>query len=562
MLEHIHIRNLALTRELSLDLNSGLTVLTGETGAGKSILIGALSLALGQTTNSDSVHHDADRAEIDLSFNIDKLPAVQQWLQEQALDHEDACILRRVIRRKGRNQSFINGNPVAQQRLLELGQQLVDIHGQHAHHALLRHDYQRHLLDDFGAHEKLLAEVSDSYRQRQRLQQDILDLESLTGDERGQRELLSYQLDELSRLQLGADELATLEREQKTLTHADSLNQDCAQVIDALSTGDMAIEDQLQQCLKKLAAQLENAPGLQSVIDLLQTATIQCAEARDELRQQSAGFEHDPERLSEVEQRLNDIIELARKHRIQPEQLPQQLARLNEQLRQIDSGSQVLASKRQALSKEQQRYQIKAAKLHKARQAAARQLAQTVTGHMQQLGMPTGQLQIDIEALADDQQTQHGSDRIIFKASAHPSLPAVALEKAASGGELSRISLAIQVVTARQAGIPTLVFDEVDVGIGGRIAAIVGQHLRQLADERQVFCITHLAQVAALGQQHLMVCKESNRHEISSHVRPLNSQQRPEELARMLGGIEITERAEAHARELLEQASNGVSESA
>ncbi len=554
MLEYIHIRNLALTRELSLDLDEGLTVLTGETGAGKSILIGALSLALGQTGSSDIIHHDADRAEIDLSFNIDRLPAVQQWLREQALDHDDNCILRRVIRRKGRNQAFINGNPVAQQRLLEIGQQLVDIHGQHAHHALLRHDYQRRLLDDFGDHRELLAKVADSYRQQQSLADDIRDLETLTGDETGHRELLSYQLDELSRLELADDELVALENEQKMLANADALRQDCATVIERLDNGDMAIESQLHDCLQKLTAQCPNAPELQTVIDLLQTAAIQCEEARDELRRQTAAFEHDPERLQVVEQRLDSIIDLARKHHVRPEELPRQLARISEQLRQIDSGAKVLADKRQALAREQQRYLACADKLRKARRSTAKRLAETVTRHMQQLGMPNGQLQIDVVPLPDQQQTQHGSDRIVFQASAHPSLPAAPLEKAASGGELSRISLAIQVVTARQGGIPTLVFDEVDVGIGGRIAAIVGQHLRQLADERQVFCITHLAQVAALGHQHLMVSKESDQHEVRSHVRPLGSEERPEELARMLGGIEITERAEAHARELLEQA--------
>ena len=554
MLETIQIRNHALTRDLDIDLRDGLTVVTGETGAGKSILIGAVSLALGQGASERLIHPDADRAEVCLSFDISSLPRVRDWLASNALDQDDACLLRRVITRQGRNKAFINGRLVSQQRLGEIGQMLIDIHGQHAHHALLRNDHQRRLLDRHGRHEAPLAAVAASYRRCQALEDEIAELEAPGGGTREGLDLLRYQAEELERLAPTEDEWAALVSEHETLAHAGELHEACGQVLVRLTESEASIESGLHACLQALEAQRPHAAGLQPVIECLQSAAIQVQEAGGELRHLGDSFELDPERLAIVERRLAEIHELARKHRVRPEELSTLRETIRRRLADAEGGEQRLVERRQALQDERDRYLELAQALRLRRQETASAMAEAITRHLGRLGMPTARFEIAVDPLEGGRWTPSGMDRIEYRVGMHPSLPPSPIQRAASGGELSRISLAIEVVTAREGDIPTLVFDEVDVGIGGRMAEIVGQHLRRLAQDRQVVCITHLPQVAAQGDQHLVVSKETSAREVLSIVRPLSRDDRREEIARMLGGLEITARTRAHAQELLERA--------
>ncbi len=554
MLTHIHLQNFALVDELEVDFHDGLTVLTGETGAGKSILMEALGLALGNRADSGTVRHGARRAEINVALDVSDNEAARQWLHNQELECDEECLLRRTIGADGRSRAYINGRPVPRQLLQELGERLVDIHGQHEHQSLLRRDFQLQLLDAYADHPALRTAVAQHYQTLLSLEKELAELDQLATQEGGQLELLRYQLQELQSLNLGSEALQALEEEHRRLANAGELLDTSRQCLTQLEDDDHSIGNVLARVLSDLQALQASDRHLAPISELLDNALIQIQEAAAELRHYGTGLELDPARLQETERQLSEIHDLARKHRVSVPQLPGLALELEQKCRRLDDADTRRQQLATAIETAQQHYREAAAILSKSRQKAAAALGREVTAHMEQLGMPGGSLSIQIKPSPEGRRSASGLDQVEFLVASNPGHPARPLAKVASGGELSRISLAIHVVTAQRGGIPTLVFDEVDVGVSGRIAEIVGQKLSALGKLRQVLCITHLPQVAAQGQQHLQVSKSSTGDQTNTRIRPLEGKERREEIARMLGGVKITARTRAHAEEMIEAA--------
>ncbi len=555
MLTHIQIRDFAIVQELELTLDKGMTVLTGETGAGKSILVDALGLVLGDRADSDIIRHGAERAELSVSFDIKDAPAARQWLEEQALDADGECHIRRVIARDGRSKGFINGRPLPLQSLRELGELLVDIHGQHEHQSLLRRDAQRQLLDDYAGHGTLVDEVAQDYRHWKNLNKELEELRRAAGERQAQLDLLRYQVRELETLGLGKDEVTELEAEHGRLANAEQLLEVCRNALVWLYEDEETSADSLLgRTLSELSALRHIDERLATACELLESTQIQVRESVDELRRYSDHVELDPERLQWVEQRLATIHDLSRKHRVAPEELYSLLEKLQYDLSSLENADVRFGELEKEVEAAAQTYRERACRLSESRAKAAKELAKGITGIMQQLGMPGGRFEVTLEPLDPEQFSATGMDRIELLVSANPGHPLRPLQKVASGGELSRISLAIQVITARSGRIPTLVFDEVDVGIGGGVAEIVGRQLHTLAKSRQVLCVTHLPQVAAQAHHHLQVSKQSTRNTTQTGIRGLSPTERVQEIARMLGGVEITEQTVAHAREMIQRA--------
>ncbi len=555
MLTHIHIWNFAIVEGLDLPLEGGLTVLTGETGAGKSILLDALGLALGDRADSGVIRHGAEKAEISVTFSTEDAPEAEAWLREHELASAGECIIRRVISAGGKSRAFINGKPAPAASLRELGEMLVDLHGQHEHQSLLRQDAQRRLLDDFAGHDRRLAELADAWQDWREKQTELARLRHAASERDDRLELLRYQVQELEELALAEGELAELEAEHRRLANASGLLETGQRVLLTLDGDDPACAGNLlAAALHDVGEMSETDPQLAGVTELLDSAVIQAREAASELRRYLDGLELDPERLAWLEARLATIQDLARKHHCDPAELPGLLPRLQAELAELEQ-AEVRAGNLQAeVDAALARYRTLAEKLGKSRRSAARKLGKAVTESMQTLGMEGGRFEVSVTPLETDTPAVTGLERIAFQVSANPGQPLKPLARVASGGELSRISLAIQVITARDSRIPTLIFDEVDVGIGGRVAEIVGQLLRTLGEQRQVICVTHLPQVAALGHHHLQVQKTAERNRTHSHIAVLDREARVDELARMLGGIEITDQTRSHAREMIERA--------
>ena len=555
MLTHIHIWNFAIVERLDLPLEGGLTVLTGETGAGKSILLDALGLALGDRADTGVIRHGAEKAEISVTFSTHDAPEAEAWLQAHELDSAGECIIRRVIAANGPSKAFINGKPAPAASLRELGEMLVDLHGQHEHQSLLRREAQRQLLDDFAGHGSLLGELAEAFSDWRDKQAELDRLRQAASERDDRLELLRYQVRELEELNLAEGELAELEAEHRRLANASSLLETGQRVLMTLDGDDPACAASLLATgLHDVGEMRETDAQLAGVVDLLDSAVIQAREAASELRHYLDGLELDPERLAWLEQRLAAITDLARKHHCAPEELPALLPRLQAELAELEQ-AEVRAGNLQAeVDAALAAYRKLAEKLGKGRRRAAKKLGEAVTGSMQTLGMEGGRFEVAVEPLESDTPVATGLERIEFRVSANPGQPVRPLAKVASGGELSRISLAIQVITAQDSRIPTLIFDEVDVGIGGRVAEIVGQLLRTLGEQRQVICVTHLPQVAALGHHHLQVSKTAEQDRTHSRIQILDTEERVDELARMLGGIEITEQTLSHAREMIERA--------
>ncbi len=552
MLQHILIKNLVIMRELALELEPGMTALTGETGAGKSILIDALGLVLGNKTDNSLIRAGADKAEIHAIFDLSYLPAAQQWLQTHELDADNECILRRTLTRQGRTRCFINGNPVPLRRLQELGIQLVEIHGQHEHQKLLKNSAQRTLLDAYAAHDTLLKEVQTLYN-RHRQQNQRLDRLRQQADDRLQRmDYLQFQIDELELLALKDDEWAHLEKEQRLLANAEQTGADLATLQELLADGEQAVLTQLNQGLQAVQrlAQLHN--NLQPASEMLDNAVIQIEESLLTLNEFSAQLEHDPQRLAKIDQRLGSIHELARKHRVHAEELPKLLLDLRKEIAQLENAEASLAELEQECAALQQQYRKKAAALSHSRKQAASRLSRTVTKTMQTLAMKGGHFSIAIQPSTRQQAAAHGLDQIEFLVSTNPGQEAAPLARVASGGELSRISLAIQVATSNCTNTATLIFDEVDSGIGGAVAETVGELLRKLGAARQILCVTHLPQVAAHAHGQLRVEKHHDGKTTETRITRLDPQQRIHELARMLGGSRISPKILGHAKELLQ----------
>ncbi len=551
LLKHLHIRDFAVIEEVDIAFNDGLTVFTGETGAGKSIMVGALGLVLGDRSDSGIVRTGCERTEITAIFDIENENGIQSVLAEQEISCEDELILRRVINKDGRSRAYVNGSSVPAQLLRALGERMVDIHGQHTHQSLLKADVQRNLLDEFGNHQQQLNEVMDAWKLWHATE---LELQSLSGDNRdhdAQMTLLQYQIQELEALNPGESKFSDVEEEYGRLSNANRILEVCQETLQQLSDDEHSTQSQISHRLNELQDIQKFDQSLSSVIDLLINATIQVSEASDELRHYLDRLELDPEKLKAVEDKLGALHDMARKHKIQPEELTDHLLTLQEELHKLENSE---ARYRELLTLQEttiEQYRKAAARLNQCRQQSAHRLSDDITKKLYELGMPGGQFSIEISDIGKNTPLQHGMDKIGYLVSLNPGQPLQPLSKVASGGELSRISLAIQVTGSKDKGIPTLIFDEVDSGIGGGVAEIVGKLLHSLSDKRQIFCVTHLPQIASQGDHHMQVAKATHAGTTLTRVSELSTEERVDEIARMLGGVKITEQTLAHAKEML-----------
>lgn len=575
MLTHLSVQNFTLVEQLDLDIDAGMTAITGETGAGKSILLDALGLTLGDRADGNRVRNGCPRLDVAASFDVSSISSAQKWLSakdfatheftsqecKHGLDNQAECILRRVVTSEGRSRGYINGQPATLSQLRELGEMLIDIHSQHEHQSLLKKDTHRKLLDDFASLQPLAQTVKQQFRDWQACHNQYIELRDNFDDSNARYQLLSYQAQELNQLELQVNELEQLEQEQKQLANAESLLLS-GQQVSAICSGDANNEsynsggliDGLNRALQLLRDLSDKSSALIEAEQLLSSAQIQVEEASSELDRHADSFQANPERLMEVEDRLSCIYNLARKHRINPENLSNFGQQLNQELEQLGGSDEQLEQLEQQAKALEQSFVSKAEKLKTKRHKAAKKLQGAVKKQLDILAMPHAQVHITFNDISA-KPSQHGLEETEFLISTNPGQTPAPLHKVASGGELSRISLAIQVVTAQTSTTPTLVFDEVDVGIGGATADIVGQLLRQLGQSGgQVLCVTHLAQVASKGHNHLLVTKTSTNTKAESNLITLQNDEKVAEIARMLGGENITQQTLAHAREVLERA--------
>ncbi|WP_374266541.1 DNA repair protein RecN [Zoogloea sp.] len=550
MLRHLSIRDFVIVDRLELEFAPGFGALTGETGAGKSILLDALGLALGGKAEAGVVRSGQARAEIVAEFDLPADGPLRAWLAEQGIEvgDEGALLLRRVIEGGGRSRAWINGSPVVLAQLRAAGEWLADIHGQHAHHALLRTDAQLALVDAHGGLTVRAAEVAEAWRAWSALRRAREAAEEGASSTERERELLGWQVSELRELAFDADEWLALNQEQARLAHAASLIEGSAEVLDGLADGDYALVGQLERLLVRVADMARHDAQLADVQELLGGAGIQLDEALHAMRRYRDRLDLDPSRLAEIDQRIQAITVAARKYRVAPEGLPDVLAesagRLERLVRQSDPAA---LAREEAAAREA--FLALAQPLSDDRREVAAALSAAVTEAMQSLAM--GGAKFEIALRPADEGSASGLEGVEFLVTANASQPLRPLARVASGGELSRIGLAIQVITSRNAATPTLIFDEVDVGIGGRVAEIVGRLLRQLGEDRQVLCVTHLPQVAAQANWQWSIAKETRDGETLSRVTPLDDAARIEEIARMLGGVNITDTTRSHAAEML-----------
>ncbi|UZE96838.1 DNA repair protein RecN [Alkalimarinus alittae] len=557
MLTQLTVDNLAIADHVELFFERGMSVITGETGAGKSIILDALGLTLGDRADSGLVRHGADRTDISAVFDISNIPNAQAWLKandlhnDSDLDDQYECILRRVITSEGRSRGYINGQPSALSNLREVGEMLIDIHSQHEHQSLLKKETHRRLIDEYGNLKKQAQDVATHYKSWSDKAQKLEQLKNNQDEQDARLQLLKYQVKELNELGLTAEELPELEKEQQSLSHAEQLLSSGHEVLQACSDGESTVQSILSHALHTLDALPVKHEALFEAQNLLSEALIQVDEATHSIRGFVDHFEIDPTRLQEVDERLSAIYQLARKHKTTPEELPALHQSLVDELKSFEDGDgniEILTTETAELA---EKYLTTARKLSQARIKTALTLDKKIAGQLSELGMPSVKFITQISPLPDNIFTRNGLEDIEFLVSANPGQPPKPLNKVASGGELSRISLAIQVVTAQTSAIPTLVFDEVDVGIGGGTAEVVGRLLRALGEKGQALCITHQPQVASQGHHHLFVSKQTNKKETHSKITKLNKEGRTEEVARMLGGINMTEQTLAHAREML-----------
>lgn len=553
MLTHLNIQNFTLVDQLDLDLKAGMTVITGETGAGKSILLDALGQALGDKADAERVRTGASRADICASFDTRQIPAAQEWLQSHDLHQSDnphECLLRRVINADGKSKAYINGQPATLQQLRALGEMLIDIHSQHEHQSLLVKDTHRRLVDEFAGQTELAKQVRLTFREWQSRLEHFIHLRDNAADVSARFQLLSYQFNELEQLDLHAGELAKLEAEQRSLANAEEILRGSQQLAAFCGDDEQGLSVNLHRALHILRSLPEKSAALQTAEELLTSAQIQVEEAQHEIDRHIDHFNLDPARLAVVEERLSSIYDIARKHRIQPEELPAFTEKLSAELEQLQGGDARLDQLAQQVAQAEQAYRQLAEQLSAKRSKAGAALAKQVNAQLKLLAMENAKLTVSLLPLTN-KPGANGLEEVEFLISTNPGQAPRPLAKIASGGELSRISLAIQVITAQTSAIPTLVFDEVDVGIGGATGDVVGQLLRQLGERGQVICVTHLAQVASKGHQHLQVVKTARKNNAESTLVELAGDAKVEEIARMLGGLKITDQSLAHAREML-----------
>jgi len=552
MLQNIKIMDLAVVESLDLNLDHGMSVLTGETGAGKSILLTALGLALGDRADSDYIRPGCKRAEINLEFDLTDALIAQKWLKENDLDDDQHCLIRRIISHEGPSKSYINNRPVTLQLLQQLSKNLVEIHGQHAHLKLLQPEEQRSLLDAFANTSTLVNDIASLHQQWQTTNDKINNQLKDQQHFLERTELLQFQLHELQQLDLEHFDYEKINTEHGRLANIEHI----------LSTGQEQLhhlfenEQQsaiaiINQSLSKLSPLLDITPELEGITTLLTDAQLQVSEASQSLNRFLEAQEIDPQKLLDLEEQLGLIHTLCRKHAINPEEIPLKAEQLSTELNLLIENDNQIEHLKTALNDLESHYHLLADNLTEQRQKGAIELQTVITSIIKNLGMDHGEFMIECTPLPTHSLSAHGKENITFLVSANPGLPAKSITKIASGGELSRISLAIQVATSHDKTIPTMIFDEVDSGIGGGVAEIVGQRLRQLGEKRQVICVTHLPQVASQSHHHLFVSKEHSIDVTASNITALTTAQRIEEIARMLGGVTITEQTLAHAEEML-----------
>lgn len=549
MLTSLRIENFAIVSELNLEFNPGMTAFTGETGAGKSIMIDALMLALGGRADASVIRVGADKCDITACFQISHDGIASSWLNEHDLTHDGEMILRRVLYPEGRTKSYINGQPFPLQKIKELSEMVVDIHGQHQHQTLLNHQTHRDQLDHYANHFNLLENVRQSYKQCLMIKQQIDALEA-SQFSKEKIELLQYQIEELNQLALTEGEIPVLHQEHQMLHHARDYIEQCQRVLNLLREDESVnISQMIHATMQSLQALPQEMPSVLATTELLNNALIQCDEAFAEINRFYRTLQLDPERLQEVEERLGVLHQMARKYHVEPSQLIEKKQALTlelQQLKQADQDKTRLQEEYQLTIKAYEEYALA---LRKSRQHHALKLAHEITQHIQQLGMPKGYIEVKLSPL--DKMQSHGLDKVEYLVCTNPGQLPDTLSKIASGGELSRISLAIQMITAQRGLTPTLLFDEVDVGIGGATAALVGQMLRKLGERLQIFCVTHQPQVASCAHHHYRVEKQMSDTATFSRVDLLSQQEKINEIARMLGGLTITDQTRSHARELL-----------
>lgn len=557
MLSLIRIRNYAVIDEVELEFDKGFSVMTGETGAGKSILVDALGLALGDRADATAVRSGTERAEISVSFEAPDGHAAAAWLLDHGLDEDQSCVIRRVISAEGRSRAFINSHPVTLSDLRTLGELLVDIHGQHSHQSLLHQGAQRQILDFHGGHQDIAAEVAKGFAAWQTLERDLAARHAGGENREAQLELLRFQLAELEALAPEDGELEPLNAERNRLANVDrlasGLNVALRQLYEAETQSAYALISDAAKELRDLG-ELDSA--LRAPGELAAEAQIQVSEAAADLARYRDRLEPDPERLEWIEARLSRTRELARKHKVEEIDLASVHDTLAARVEAIEDSGESLEALTESTQRSADDYFAAATKLSEARAKSGTVLAELVSAQLRELGLPNARFRAQLTQRKRDAAAATGIDKIEFQVSLNPGQDFGPLSRVASGGELSRVSLALEVVGTGASSVPTMVFDEVDAGIGGGVAEIVGRRLAELAEDRQVLCVTHLAQVASQSRQHYRVVKLTDGKTSRTNVRALSQEDRVEELSRMLGGVEITERTRAHAAEMMERAAD------
>lgn len=551
MLAHLSVNNFAIVKSLQLELSKGMTTITGETGAGKSIAIDALGLCLGGRAEASMVRRGEEKTEVSAAFLLDNNLHASRWLEDNELLDGSECILRRIVTKEGRSRSFINGSPVPLSQLKALGQLLINIHGQHAHHQLMKSEHQMAMLDQYAGHLNLLKNTRVAYQNWRQADNHLKQLKENSLQNQAQKQLLEYQIKELNELAIGEDEFIELEQEHKRLSNSGELASTCQQAIELIYEGEevnaLGILQSASNALIELA---ELDPKLAALPDMVAEAIIQLEEANSELRSYLDNIDVDPSRLAYVEARFSKVMSISRKHHVLPEELYQHHQELLAQIEALDCSDEKMDELAANVEEKYHRFLECAEKLHKSRCRYAKELNKLITQSMHELSMEKAVFSIEVNN-EGTHPSPLGLDSVCFLVSTNPGQPLQPIAKVASGGELSRISLAIQVITAQKVDTPSLIFDEVDVGISGPTAAVVGKMLRKLGESTQVLCVTHLPQVAGCGHQQMFVAKHSKNGTTETQMNLLDQEQRVCELARLLGGSQITESTLANAKELL-----------
>lgn len=554
MLIQLKVQNLITIQQLELDFSTGTIAITGETGTGKSVLIDAIELALGGRASEQMVRPGQEKADISLTFDTTQLPDARAWLKNFDLDQPTGeCIIRRTINKDGRSKSYINGMPTTLQPLRELSELLLTIHGQHEHQSLLKSEHQRDMLDRYAGQPHLVHTVYDFAQQWRARNNELNELRKLSAERQARSEFLKFQLAELNELHLTPDEFKALDVEHKQLAHAGELLQTLNQTLSIIADDEESnLTRLLNQTLHSLESVKQVEPKVAAWLENINNAIIQISDTENDLRRYLEVVDLDPERLEIVEQRLSTLFNLARKHKISPDELFDYQQKLSQELNELENSDERLSALSQELKSIEKNYSAAAEKLSQTRKTAAQRLAAEIAATIRELSLPHAEFAVQLEADLQAKFSPYGLEKIIFLIKTNAGQSMQPLAKIASGGELSRISLAIYIATAEQHIIPTLIFDEVDVGISGGTAEMVGKLLRKLGTTHQVFCITHLPQVASQAHHHLCVKKISDTHSTQTEITMLSAAEKVREIARMLGGVEITQKTLAHAREMLE----------